>query len=49
MNQRINKKICPKCKNKNTRKASSLGYYPDTMFCLECAIYYNKYVSEVKN
>lgn len=44
----INKKICPKCLNKNTRKASKLGWYAGSMFCLDCAIYYNKYVGEVK-
>jgi len=45
----INRKICPKCFKKNTRSASKLGYYKDCMFCLECAIYYNQYVSEVLN
>ena len=43
--QRVNRKICPKCFNKNTRRASKLGYYSDSMFCLDCAIYYNQYVS----
>ena len=43
--QRVNKKICPKCLNKNTWRASKLGYYSDAMFCKDCAIYYNQYVS----
>jgi len=44
----INRKICPKCFKKNTRLASKLQYDPKdkVMFCLSCAIYYNKYVSE---
>lgn len=45
---RVNRKICPKCLNKNTRSASKLGYYAGSMFCLDCAIYYNQYVSAVK-
>lgn len=47
--QRVNRKICPRCLGKHTRKASKLGYYSDCMFCLDCAIYYNRYVSEEKN
>jgi len=43
--QRVNRKICPKCFNKNTWRASKLGYYSDAMFCKDCAIYYNQYVS----
>ena len=42
--QRMNRKICPKCFNKNTRRASKLGYYSGSMFCKDCAIYYNQYV-----
>jgi len=48
---RINRKICPKCFKKNTQTNSKLTWelYGKCMFCLECAIYYNKYVSEKSN
>lgn len=40
-----NKRICPKCFNRNTEKASKLGMYEGAYFCKDCAIYYNKFVS----